>query len=161
MANEFRQTSITIPKDIYNNLETLLNSSTTYKNLSPLIARILKDFFDNANYLKEFLQLDENTMLISSKIYREIENISPVGLNSRVQKKQVKLKKIGNIDYVIIDEDNFKNVYLKVAVLIKNVKEMGLGMIEMNNRIHELENTVSELTETVALLKELIENKKN
>lgn len=151
-----KQLSITIPPDIYAKLE-LLEKSTPISTTSGLISKILLDFFNNSEYVKNTIQLDSNAMLIPVNLYREVEGISPIGLAGRIEKGLVKIQRIGLADYVVEDEKSVKNIYLRLSVINKLLKESNLLQLENYSKFSELENS---LTTKVENLEKIIKSLK-
>lgn len=149
-----KQLSITIPPEIYKKLE-ILEKSTPISTTSGLIGKILTDFFDNSEYVKNTLQIDSDAMLIPVNLYREVEGISPIGLAGRIEKGLVKMIRIGLADYVVEDKKSIKNIYLRLSVLIKQTKENGLIQLETYNKIVEVEK---ELNDRIDKLDKIIKN---
>lgn len=158
-----KQLSITLPPDIYKKLEILM-SSTPIPTTSGLIGKILMDFFNNSDYIKNTMELDSDSMLIPVNLYREVEGISPIGLQGRVDKGLIKIVKIGLADYVVEDKKSIKNIYLRLATINKQLKEATLVHMETYEKLknYEEENdaSINELKKQIKELQTLLPKKK-
>lgn len=134
---QFQQRSITIPTDIDVKLDILLSTTSSPNNKSALISRILKDFFEKDEYMKTSLNFDSDTMLVPLQLYKEVEGISQVAVNSRLEKGKIRIEKIGGTDFVIVDKDDIKNIYLQCAQLQKSLKEYGMQLIRVQEKVEE------------------------
>ncbi len=131
------QTSITIPNELFRKLKVLASGSPN-PNMSAIITKIVEDFFDNDASINGFLNIDKDDMLIPCSVYKEVEQISTVGFNSRIERKELEIVTIGVIDYVRIQEHSMKNTYLRVAELDRRFKEMVANNLSMQEQLNEL-----------------------
>lgn len=156
--------SITIPPEISLKLD-ILKKSTPISTTSGLISKILMDFFNNSEYMKSTIQIDSDAMLIPVNLYREVEGISPIGLQGRLDKGLIKIAKIGLADYVVEDQHSIKNIYLRLATINKQLKEGALSKLEFFDEFRtfrdETEQQISELKNTVKELQQLLPKSKN
>lgn len=143
---EFQQRSITIPKDIDQKLDILLSTTSSPNNKSALISRILKDFFEKDEFMKTSLNFDSNAMLVPLQLYKEVEGISQVAVNSRLEKGKIKIEKIGVNDFVVVDKDDIKNIYLQCAQLQQLLKDYGIQLIRIKERLDEHEKMFNDIT---------------
>ena len=143
---EFQQRSITIPKDIDQKLDILLSTTSSPNNNSALISRILKDFFEKDEFMKTSLNFDSNAMLVPLQLYKEVEGISQVAVNSRLEKGKIKIEKIGVNDFVVVDKDDIKNIYLQCAQLQQLLKDYGIQLIRIKERLDEHEKMFNDIT---------------
>lgn len=138
-----KQASITLPINIYKKVKLISDLSPT-ANISATISKILIDFFENETYIKQTLELGQNSFLIPSHLYREVEKISPVGYNARVDRGDIKTITIGLNEFVEVSENSIKNVYLRVANFEKKLEAITLDMLEMSDRLDELNQETEE-----------------
>jgi hypothetical protein len=144
-TREFQQRSITIPTDIDEKLDILLSTTSSPNNKSALISRILKDFFEKDEFMKTSLNFDSDTMLVPLQLYKEVEGISQVAVNSRLEKGKIRIEKIGGTDFVIVDKDDIKNIYLQCAQLQLLLKEYGIQLVRIRERLDEQEKIVNDI----------------
>lgn len=143
---EFQQRSITIPTEIDQKLDILLSTTSSPNNKSALISRILKDFFEKDEFMKTSLNFDSNAMLVPLQLYKEVEGISQVAVNSRLEKGKIKIEKIGVNDFVVVDKDDIKNIYLQCAQLQQLLKEYGMQLIRMKQQIDEHDKMLRDIS---------------
>lgn len=143
---EFQQRSITIPTEIDQKLDILLSTTSSPNNKSALISRILKDFFEKDEFMKTSLNFDSNAMLVPLQLYKEVEGISQVAVNSRLEKGKIKIEKIGVNDFVVVDKDDIKNIYLQCAQLQQLLKDYGIQLIRIKERLDEHEKMFNDIT---------------
>lgn len=142
---DYVQRSITIPKDIDKKLDYLLSATSAPSNKSALISKILKFFFDNEEYMKKTIYFDSDIMLVPLQLYKDVENISQIAVDSRLKKGEIKIEKIGSNDFVVVDKNSIKNIYLQNAQLQNTVKEFGLTIIHFKNLLEEIQKEVADI----------------
>lgn len=139
------QTSITLPSDIMEKID-ILATSLPNKNISKTITFILEKFFDNEDFFSMCLKLTANEMLVPITLYKKIENISEIGFRGQVERGDIRIVNIGITDYVLIDEDSYKNCYLGIAVLKEQQSETTEQLLKLANRVGLIEQSLAPTT---------------
>lgn len=144
-TGDFVQKSITLPRDIEEKLLIIQSSLSAPKNTSALISKILRASFKNDVLMKETIEFDDNTMLVSVQLYKEVEGISQMLVNSRIKKRKIRVEKIGNKDFVVVDEFSIKNIYLQAAQQQQIIKDFGIQLMKMHDKFEEYEKILNEI----------------
>ena len=150
------QLSITIPKELDEKLDMFQSAISAPKNKSALISKILHDFFKDENYMKNTIEFHCNTMLVPLNLYKEVEGISQMAVNSRIKKNKIKVEKIGNNDFVLVDEQSIKNIYLQTAQLQRTIKSYGIQLIGFKNELEDLRKKISIKEQLKQITKDMI-----
>ena len=123
-GDEYVNVTIRIKKTLDNQLLLLAKGANDYKgNKSEIAQKIMSGFFSNKEYVNSLMQLEDNHMLMHANYYLEIFDITRAKLKKLIESGKVKSIKLAG-DYIVIDESNIKNIFSKVAFLVKRQNDL-------------------------------------
>ena len=132
---KYRTCSVNIETKLMEQIYTLQDSVYSKLTISNIVNSALMEFFHFNSEYGAFINAAKGEILIPKKKYASLFGIEQVTINSKIKNNQLIEAKIGDLEYIKLAEDDFKNVFVQVQKLRETVSRLDEKMEEISSQI--------------------------
>jgi len=120
----YKQTSVNIEMDLFNKIESLKSLTGSDLNTSKIINLALREFFETNSVYNEIISQADDSILIPIDKYAQLFSMNKKSVKSKIQNGSLKSIKLGELEYIKLEENDIRNVFVQLIDLKKRVDQI-------------------------------------
>jgi len=132
---KYRTCSVNIETKLMEQIYSLQESVLSKLTISNIVNSALLEFFNFNSEYGAFINAAKGEILIPKKKYGTLFGIEQVSINNKIKNNQLVVIKIGDLEYIRLAEDDFKNVFAQVHKLRETVSMLDKKVEEISQKI--------------------------